>query len=746
MADRPTGRKRHVSGTGSHVKRRGEGTGIGPAGSGRGSSGGMRPGVKRGGGISLLAVLAFLIFTMFNPGSSSSTGYTGNTDSSWSSSSNSGVLNTDVADGSRDKFTVLMKNGNDQSTVMVYMCGADLESSHGMATKDLAEMCSAELSDNVNVLVYTGGAKQWHNSAVSASSNAVYQIVNGSLKKLKDCGDEEMTDPDVLTSFIRYGTENYPANRYDLILWDHGGGSISGYGYDEKHASAGSMTLSEIHQAVGNSGVKFDFIGFDACLMAAAENALALSDDADYLIASEETEPGTGWYYTRWLSDLAKDPGMDTVNVGKEIVDDFIEASSSASGWSDTTLSLTDLAEFSHTFPEAFADFAEDTEKRIRENAYESVSSARAESHAFASGNRLDMIDLADFAEHMDSDAGEKLSETVKSAVKYNRVSDRMTNAYGLSIYFPYENLSNVDNAAEAYEDIGMDETYTDCIRSFAKMEAGGQSVNSGSDLFTILSGGSNSSGSMDVDSILNQLLENSPYRFMSEASLSDDAMKSYVKDNTLDASGLIFEDSDEGPVLSLSEEEWAKVDNIEENMFIDDGTGYIDMGLDNTFSFNDDNDLIADTEGTWLAVNNQPVPYYYVHTAETDDDTVITGRVPAVLNGEYVNLILTFDSDHPSGYVSGYVYDYRNEETDTVPKAVETLEDGDVIDFVADYYSYDGTYQDSYMVGEEIVVDGDLSVSDVTVPEKMSVCYRFTDICGGHAWTNAIVLDHTES
>ena len=80
MADRPTGRKRHVSGTGSHVKRRAEGTGIGPAGSGRGSSGGMRPGVKRGGGISLLAVLAFLIFTMFNPGSSSSTGYTGNTD------------------------------------------------------------------------------------------------------------------------------------------------------------------------------------------------------------------------------------------------------------------------------------------------------------------------------------------------------------------------------------------------------------------------------------------------------------------------------------------------------------------------------------------------------------------------------------------------------------------------------------------------------------------------------------------
>ena len=61
-------------------------------------------------------------------------------------------------------------------------------------------------------------------------------------------------------------------------------------------------------QALTKAGVAFDFIGFDACLMATAENALMLTKHADYLIASEETEPGVGWYYTNWLTSLGKDP------------------------------------------------------------------------------------------------------------------------------------------------------------------------------------------------------------------------------------------------------------------------------------------------------------------------------------------------------------------------------------------------------------------------------------------------------
>ena len=81
------------------------------------------------------------------------------------------------------------------------------------------------------------------------------------------------------------------------------------------------MTLSQISKALRDGGVKFDFVGFDACLMATAETALMLNPYADYMIASEETEPGIGWYYTNWLTALGSNTSIPTVDLGKKIVD-----------------------------------------------------------------------------------------------------------------------------------------------------------------------------------------------------------------------------------------------------------------------------------------------------------------------------------------------------------------------------------------------------------------------------------------
>ena len=88
------------------------------------------------------------------------------------------------------------------------------------------------------------------------------------------------------------------------------------------------MSLAGISQALSRGGVKFDFIGFDACLMATVENALMLNEYADYMIASEETEPGYGWYYTDWLNALGSNPSIPTEELGQKIVDDFVRTSS----------------------------------------------------------------------------------------------------------------------------------------------------------------------------------------------------------------------------------------------------------------------------------------------------------------------------------------------------------------------------------------------------------------------------------
>ena len=393
--NRPRRRETNVTEDGLGVHRRDdEGLGTGKIGTGSGmpqKPSGHGSTVKRaGGGVGILAILLAILLGsgvlgggggLFGGGSSG--GNTAQTSSgsggsvslpqvqsvlqqpvanSWGSSSNLGQLNASVASGAREKFTTIKGNGQDTVTLMVYMCGTDLESRYGMATKDLMEMANAKLSDKVNVLVFTGGCKKWQNQAVSSSVNQIYRVAQGGLELLvQDAGTAAMTDPNNLLAFLQWSQQNYPANRNMLIFWDHGGGSLQGYGYDEKYGRGGSMTLGQIDQALKASNMKFDFIGYDACLMATAENALMCSKYADYMIASEETEPGVGWYYTNWVNALTQNSSVPTLELGKKIVDDFVDVCMQQCRGQQTTLSVVDLAELSGTLSDALSTFSTGT-------------------------------------------------------------------------------------------------------------------------------------------------------------------------------------------------------------------------------------------------------------------------------------------------------------------------------------------------------------------------------------------------
>ena len=208
-------------------------------------------------------------------------------------------VNGEVAPGARKKYTKLRGKGKDRVTLMIYMIGSDLESTGGMATSDLNEMVYSGLDNrNVSVLVETGGCKRWRNSVVSPKKLQRWFVSGQGIGLIEEDSLSPMTDEEELADFIRFCAKKAPADRYALILWDHGGGSVSGFGYDETYPND-TLNIGELSRALRMGGVKFDFIGFDACLMANLETALAVEPYADYMIASEESEPGTGWYYTR---------------------------------------------------------------------------------------------------------------------------------------------------------------------------------------------------------------------------------------------------------------------------------------------------------------------------------------------------------------------------------------------------------------------------------------------------------------
>ena len=70
----------------------------------------------------------------------------------------------------------------------------------------------------------------------------------------------------------------------------------------------------------------------------------------------------------------------------------------------------------------------------------------------------------------------------------------------------------------------------------------------------------------------------------------------------------------------------------------------------------------------------------------------------------------------------------------------VANVKDGDIIDFVCDYYSYDGEYLDSYMLGEQLVVEDELVISDVYINgDAVNLTYLFTDLYNREYWTDPV-------
>ena len=810
--NRPRGRQKNVTGSGKSIKRRGSGLGTGPVGgAGRGqgiSGGGPRPSGgssfnpnprpqrsygSSGGGFSKIIILILVLLfgggggltAMLGGGSDtpayddypsySDQGYsdsgsgtqtstidlsallgglnTGAVSSGWEGEDNTGDLDTTVASGAREKYTEIKGNGRDEMTILVYLCGTDLESRSKMATSDLQEMLDADLGDKVNLIVYTGGCKQWQNNVLSSKTNQIWQVKDEGMVCLDDdVGSKSMVKPETLTEFIKYGAKKFPANRMALIFWDHGGGSVSGYGYDEKYASSGSMDLAEIDDALTAGGVKFDFVGFDACLMATTETALMLADHADYLIASEETEPGIGWYYTDWLSKLSDNTSMDTVSIGKEIIDDFVDTCAKQCRGQSTTLSIVDLAEAEATIPEALSAFSQDTCDMIRENEYAKVSNARSGSREFGSSSRIDQVDLVHLAMNMGTTEGKALASAIQSAVKYNRTSSNMTNAYGLSIYFPFRKASMVDTAVDTYEQIGMDEEYLRCIQAFASMEVSGQVVSGGtqsplSSLSDMIGEGSTGYGNTDLmTSLLSGFLSgdfssisglsSANTGFLSARALDETETLAYLTENSFNGDALLWNDG----VISLPESQWELVQSLHANLFYDDGAGYIDMGMDNVYDFDDNGNLLAPEELTWLAVNDQPVAYYHESTYDDGTHYSIQGRIPVLYNGDRAELVVEFSDTDPYGSVIGVRRVYKDGETETVAKTMDPVVDGDVIDFVCDYYSYEGDYIDSYMLGDQLIVDGELTISDVYVDEAYSrMTYLFTDIYNQQYWSEPV-------
>jgi hypothetical protein len=158
---------------------------------------------------------------------------------------------------------------------------------------------------------------------------------------MQDLGEVDMTSGEALVDFVQWSVKNFPADKYVLILSDHGMGWPGGWSDPDPGGSASSraplaarlgknLYLMELDKALEQSravaGIdKFEIVGMDACLMAQLEVMSALQPHANYAVASEETEPSLGWAYASFLGDLVANPDMSGADLSKQIVSSYIE-------------------------------------------------------------------------------------------------------------------------------------------------------------------------------------------------------------------------------------------------------------------------------------------------------------------------------------------------------------------------------------------------------------------------------------
>jgi len=315
-------------------------------------------------------------------------------------------------------------------TVMFYMDGDNNVES--FALDDLAELELVGSSAQVNfvVLLDTFGEEA-----------SLLHVQNPTSVVVQDWGEPNMGDPTTLTSFIGTAKTLYPAERYALVMWDHGGG-IRGLCWDDT-SDGDCLSMAEFRQGLADAGQSFDLLVLNACVMGTAEIAHQVSDYADYIVFSQENMYAIGFPYDDVAQGLVGDATMEgkdlAVMMSQCYADQFQEL-----GWKKVTISVYHTAYVSDiaSAVQAFGDA-----QRVTVSTYY-MEYKKLRRLTPAPNNAPDLLTYATLVRDSTviADASVKLHaqaviDAVNDAIVYEWHSADIVGENGLGIWFPTKSL-----------------------------------------------------------------------------------------------------------------------------------------------------------------------------------------------------------------------------------------------------------------------------------------------------------------
>jgi len=370
-------------------------------------------------------------------------------------------------------------------TFMVYMAGDNDLDSYGLT--DVKEMKKVGSTGRVNIVV------QFDRRSGHAAKR--YYIRKGGkvdADVVQDLGATNTGDPKRLLDFIRWSVTDYPADRYALILWNHGRGWDDTDMFADKRyrdlprAATGPIRHAlfhppmqrlmqeaaadpvarailiddnakdfldnlELKKLLGETrkllGRNLDLLGMDACLMSMAEIGYQICGSVDFTVGSQETEPGEGWPYTEILRELTKNPEMKPRALSCLIVDRYLE-SYKGSGEA-VTQSACDLAQ-AGPLADAVTGLAGALRTALSDPpTQQCILAARAKTQRYTIKHNIDLVDFC--ALLAKAAPGTPVAERCQEVIQVTQPGyviaqgyegDSMRNSHGAAIYFPTEEVS----------------------------------------------------------------------------------------------------------------------------------------------------------------------------------------------------------------------------------------------------------------------------------------------------------------
>lgn len=499
-------------------------SGGGSGGSSGGSPGGFRMPGGRSGGFSwlvLLAVIAFVVLPRMcgngggvvdnsggnaqqvtlpsqndfqqdqgafagqsSNGASSSSSSSGLTSQSSSQQNSTGAaaaaLSSSTATSSSSGSSASTTNtaGGDTWTILLYQDADDkvLEQDINI---DLNEAELVGSSSNVKVVAQMDRFRGGYSGDGNWTSTKRFEITQDrdlnqiNSKEVQDLGEVNMADGQTLVDFIKWGVENYPADKYALVLSDHGMGWPGGWTDPTGNAAAtrnfplssalGNMlylqnldaALTKARQETGID--KFELIGMDACLMADIAVFTMLADHARYAVASQETEPALGWAYAAYLNELTGAPSESGAALGKAIVASYVDQDMRLGGnraniaqiSQDVTLTAVDLSKMG-ALNDAFNQFLLAMQNLNPKAIAQARTYAQNFTNVFGGSVPPSYLDLGHFSLLVAQAAQQSpeinasvrsLVEALSGALVAEKSGEGKPGATGMSIYFPASNL-----------------------------------------------------------------------------------------------------------------------------------------------------------------------------------------------------------------------------------------------------------------------------------------------------------------